>query len=111
MSRVERLGVRVGSAYTIAAVLGAAVVWLVVNAVLPHFGIDAPDPFPFRWLQRVSIIVNVTLIGIVFCARNARRARTTRERAARARAQQALVEQILVEAMRAQTPHVRQQRH
>ena len=101
----------VSSARTLVALVGAAAIWIAVNLVLARMGIEAPDPYPFRWLQRASIVVNLTLILIVFNARRARTERETKERAIRERARRELLETIVIEAMRARGPSAPRERH
>jgi uncharacterized membrane protein len=84
---MERIADRVCRARALAFLAGAALVWIALNSA--GGGLDL-DPFPYRWLQRVSILVNGTLVFVALRARDERRARFVRlEQIRRARTEKA----------------------
>ena len=63
-------------------ILGLAVVtaaWILFNSEATPRGFEALDPFPYRWLQRTSILVNGFLVFVCLRAREDRRARHERQ--------------------------------
>lgn len=85
LSAIERLANRICGRPTLVGVLVAAAVWMMANGLNEA----AVDPFPFVWLQRVSIAVNVPLVVLALWARSrraARRASPDRTPGARGRA-------------------------
>jgi uncharacterized membrane protein len=84
MTTIERIARRIGRPRVLLALLVIAFVWIALNLGLPSFGIDPFDAFPFRWLQRASIVVNTLIVFIVLQARGKRHARVASEMTERA---------------------------
>jgi uncharacterized membrane protein len=82
LTQVELLAARIGTPRTLLWFLLLAVSWALVNQVLlTDLGVSALDPYPFRWLQRISIVGNCGLVYICLRARSERqrRAKLARE--------------------------------
>lgn len=75
LSTNERIAAYLCGPRTLVALAALAAAWVAVNFILARTGWGAPDPFPFRWMQRVSILVNGGLVYIALQARFAARKR------------------------------------
>jgi hypothetical protein len=78
LSRTERLAARVCGPRTLVALAVLAAGWVTLNLLLARTDAGAVDPFPFRWMQRVSILVNGALVYVALQARFDARKRAVR---------------------------------
>lgn len=67
---IESGTARLGRPASVYVILGVVVLWALVNVLAPRFGVRAPDPPPFSWLQGLIGLAALLTATMVLITQN-----------------------------------------
>jgi uncharacterized membrane protein len=70
---IESLTAILGRPSTVFVIAGGVASWVVLNILLPRFGMSAVDPPPFSWLQAGSSVGALLMAAMVLATQNRQR--------------------------------------
>jgi uncharacterized membrane protein len=67
---IEKVTASIGQPWALNAILGAVMLWVIINTLGPKAGLPAVDPPPFSWLQGVVSLSALLVTTMVLTTQN-----------------------------------------